>query len=526
MRTMKWVQVLGSGAAWMLLATGCGNFYHEKATVEFSSHSLSYADVRDQIIAPRCLSCHTGGGRLSLQTYAEVKANLTQIERMALTEQQMPPGNPLGSEQRSLLERWIRAGAPEFGGPGVPDATPLKSNFASILSKIIEPKCLGCHAATGPAARVPLKTLDDLLNSPRNLLMPGATDGSGLWKALSRTDSSRMPPVSSGLAALSPDELTMVRTWIETGAPETDASSSVRIDNRWLGYSFVRGTVFQSKCLGCHGSSGGVNLEDYASLRSLLPSIRQATLVNQSMPKGGSLSETETQIVKAWFDAGAPEQPGGPPAPVNPPPIPPLPPVNSSTVDYAFVRDHVFQPRCTQCHGGSGGVNLETYASIKANLSRISQVALVAQRMPPSGPLPLAEQNLLADWIRRGAPERVAHPRPTTSPSPQPSPLPSPEGLQPSFASIKHLLFEPKCLGCHTTGGPASGVSLNTLRDLLDSPRELVLPGNPNESGLVRALARPDSDPRRMPPPSTQMPRIPADQLSIIRLWIQNGATP
>ncbi len=532
--------ILSSLAA--ILWGGC-SFYHEKGLQEFSTLKVTYAEVRDKILVPRCLSCHTGGGRVSLQSFAEVKSHLPQIERMVLIEQRMPPGNLLNENQRSLLERWIRAGAPESDSGTLEPIHELKANFAALKKSVLEPKCAGCHSAGGTAASVPFNTLDDLLNSPRDLVIPGNVEESGLWIALTRSDSKRMPPASSGASPLSDSELAAVRAWIESGAPETEDANSVRIDNRWLSYNFVRGAVFAPKCIACHGSQGGVNLESYASLKSLLPAIQQATLVNQNMPRGGSLTENERKILSAWFEQGAPELPGGPPAPVNPPNTPPIPPVNDTMMNFAFVKERIFQPRCVSCHGSFGGVNLETYASVRANLARVSQAALVDRRMPPSGPLRADEQALLSTWIAKGAPEFTtptpgssASPSssPTPSPGPSampssgasPSPEPSPQAMLPTFSSIKRMLFEPKCLGCHVTGGMASGVPLSTLSAILASPRDLVLPGNPSESGLIIALERTDSDPRRMPPTNTGLPRLTAEQMAVVRKWIQDGAAP
>lgn len=76
------------------------------------------------------------------------------------------------------------------------------------------------------------------------------------------------------------------------------------------GYSTVKSLIFQTKCIGCHGKDGGVNLETYGATTNALVELRIAILEEQSMPpqkRGGPLSANEQQLVRAWLDAGAPE---------------------------------------------------------------------------------------------------------------------------------------------------------------------------------------------------------------------------
>ncbi len=63
---------------------------------------------------------------------------------------------------------------------------------------------------------------------------------------------------------------------------------------------------------------------------------------------------------------------------------------------------------------------------------------------------------------------------------------------------------------------------MQTRKDLLDSPRDLVLPGDPDESGLVIAVSRTDA--KRMPPPSTGKPPLADAEIAVIRQWIMSGA--
>lgn len=126
--------------------------------------------------------------------------------------------------------------------------------------------------------------------------------------------------------------------------------------------------------------------------------------------------------------------------------------------------------------------------------------------------------------------EDVVVPDSTVTPPPsenqtgnKPTPTPTPVIVTATFASIKENIFLPKCSSCHTEGGSASGVPLNSKEDLIESPRELVIPFDTEESGLLIAIKRPNTDFRRMPPPGLE--GLSSVEISAIEEWIKDGAT-
>ncbi len=104
--------------------------------------------------------------------------------------------------------------------------------------------------------------------------------------------------------------------------------------------------------------------------------------------------------------------------------------------------------------------------------------------------------------------------------APKPQATPTPLPLEPNFESIRANIFEPKCLGCHSEGGRAEHIPLGTLDDILNSPRELVIPGNPDESGITLAIERQDE--KRMPPPPRRGP-LSSEEVAAIRKWIETN---
>ena len=93
--------------------------------------------------------------------------------------------------------------------------------------------------------------------------------------------------------------------------------------------------------------------------------------------------------------------------------------------------------------------------------------------------------------------------------------------LKPTFDSIYQYIFARRCVSCHSLGKPAHQVLLDRT-SLLTSPLDLVIPENPDESGLVIAIER--NDDKRMPPPEGKVSPLKPQEIDVIRTWILNGA--
>lgn len=79
--------------------------------------------------------------------------------------------------------------------------------------------------------------------------------------------------------------------------------------------STITGILNNYGCLGCHVGaipSGGINLENYANVKAYADNGRLFGAINHSpgfvpMPDGAAkMSSCDIQKVKAWIDAGAP----------------------------------------------------------------------------------------------------------------------------------------------------------------------------------------------------------------------------
>lgn len=181
----------------------------------------------------------------------------------------------------------------------------------------------------------------------------------------------------------------------------------------------------------------------------------------------------------------------------------------ASMMNFSFISSRILQPKCTSCHGTSGNVNLETYDAVRSHLAGIKKSVFIERTMPKRGALTLEEKRLLWNWIELGAPSQSEEPPPPDEP------------LLATYESIRSHIFEPKCMTCHNPTGTGKRVSLDK-EGLLNSPLELVLPGNADESGLIIALERIDD--KRMPPAKEGYAALKPEVIQVIREWINNGA--
>ncbi|HYX35834.1 MAG TPA: hypothetical protein VE954_22270 [Oligoflexus sp.] len=81
----------------------------------------------------------------------------------------------------------------------------------------------------------------------------------------------------------------------------------------------------------------------------------------------------------------------------------------SVPVSFAEIQTKILQPSCLGCHsssaGNSGGVNLETYAVVKAQAAAIKSSTVDSKRMPKGDTLSANSVALLKAWIEQGTPE-------------------------------------------------------------------------------------------------------------------------
>ena len=279
------------------------------------------------------------------------------------------------------------------------------------------------------------------------------------------------------------------------------------------------------KCATCHsnagGNPGGINCETYASVKEY-GSQMMGAIDSGRMPKppAAPLTSAQKDVLRMWIQVGMPMNE----VTVNPDPTPsssPSPTPPAWVPVYGDVADLIFTPRCVHCHSDAnpndhGGINLETYDSVKMNLADVlGEVEGGTMPPKPNHPLDAADRVFLRAWANGGAPKGDD---PYPVPSASPSPLPP---LAPTFTSIEANIFKPRCIGCHKAGQGVDGIPLDNLKNLINSDKSLVVPSQPQESWMMYMLTRTDS--KQMPPVKAGGALQPVE-IETIRKWIELGA--
>lgn len=187
------------------------------------------------------------------------------------------------------------------------------------------------------------------------------------------------------------------------------------------------------------------------------------------------------------------------------------------TVSFNQVKSEVFRDKCISCHGNSGGVNLESYGAAFQHLKAIEKTVLKTKTMPkaPFSALNKRQLEILTAWIEAGGPEKpIGGGDGGTDPDPTP--------VEPTYPSIRKNVLEMKCISCHKPGETAGRIPLVTKEDLLNSPLDLVVPGDPDESGIMIVLEQ--GARKFMPPKDSGITPLTEEEKNAIKVWIQNGA--
>lgn len=187
--------------------------------------------------------------------------------------------------------------------------------FVQDLLPILVSNCAksGCHDANTAQNGVVLNSYVQVMATAD--VRPGDAEKSDLYEVLVEDDpDKKMPP--SPNTPLRPEQIEMVRTWIEQGAQDLSCSDSaiVACDTTSVSFSATVDPILTVHCKGCHnanGSSGGVNLSTYAGVATVANSGKLYGAIAHlpgfsKMPQGGAqLPDCEIRQIKSWIDAGA-----------------------------------------------------------------------------------------------------------------------------------------------------------------------------------------------------------------------------
>lgn len=184
------------------------------------------------------------------------------------------------------------------------------------------------------------------------------------------------------------------------------------------------------------------------------------------------------------------------------------------STSYKEIKEKIIDTSCISCHDKEEGTNLESYQNIVNSISKIKHTVFVTKTMPkkPFKTLNSTQLELLTAWIKAGIPEK-----PLDGSDPGEIVV---EELKPNFESIKKLVIDRKCLACHSAGGSAERIPMNSQDDLINSHLEIVVPGSPDDSGFMIVT---ETNARRfMPPKKSGISVVSEEERKAIYEWIQN----
>lgn len=171
----------------------------------------------------------------------------------------------------------------------------------------------GCHDAASHQDGVVLESYESVMNTAD--IKPFDLGDSELYEVITENDPDKqMPPPPN--SALNADQIALIAKWIQQGAKDLDCNPDAGgCDTSNVTFSAYVFPVMQNYCLGCHngyGASGGINLNAYQDVKTvaldgrLYGVITHATGYSPMPQNSAKLSDCRIAKIKAWIDAGAP----------------------------------------------------------------------------------------------------------------------------------------------------------------------------------------------------------------------------
>lgn len=156
----------------------------------------------------------------------------------------------------------------EVATPAATDSPEI--SWFSTAQPLIERYCVACHSAGSSAAPFPLETYKQVLGKRSAMIYV--------------LESGTMPP--QGYAGLEPSEVQLLLAWLNSGAPQGDASQQP-LRQLAGGYTYHADTraIIEEKCVNCH-EEGGIApfpLDSYEKVKAVRAAAAFA-IENGSMP--------------------------------------------------------------------------------------------------------------------------------------------------------------------------------------------------------------------------------------------------
>ncbi len=212
-----------------------------------------------------------------------------------------PENNRLSSEHLTSISD--KEPEDQLGHSDIKAQEPKRIVYSDVLKTLEEHTCLECHSTNKKEGNVDLSNYEGIIK----VLKPGHASQSLLVHAVEI----RMMPAlrlsdSSLPLSLSPEDLTFIENWINSGAPIKQFGNLRKIFNDY-------------SCIDCHrppSAMAGVNLTTYEEVMKyvvpmdldgslLLSSVKINSMPLYANPPG--LRPEELSLISQWINSGAPK---------------------------------------------------------------------------------------------------------------------------------------------------------------------------------------------------------------------------
>lgn len=287
----------------MIFWQNCGKF--EAVDLDKASSSSGglvsdafFKKVNSQILQSKCVTCHSTavpGGGIDYSNYQKTMSTGSVVAGSpsastllsSVINGSMPQGGArLNVTEINLISAWIAAGAKENELPVVSAGSDQSSFLGSGIN------------------------LSGSAQDPDGVIVSYA------WSQVSGPSSAVLANANAAVAATAN---LMLGTYVfrltvtdDSGATVSD-DLSVTVSQPML-LSSLNSTIFQSKCLGCHSNSvmlGNYNMATYNLLmKDVVAGNPNASklymrVIDNSMPPGAPLTQTEKDNIRTWIAQGA-----------------------------------------------------------------------------------------------------------------------------------------------------------------------------------------------------------------------------
>ncbi|MCB0420127.1 MAG: hypothetical protein KDD61_03975 [Bdellovibrionales bacterium] len=289
-----------------------------------------------------------------------------------------------------------------------------------------------------------------------------------------------------------------------------------------VGFEQIRKEILEPHCLNCHEKRHS-SYSNYSVVRLASQRILQRIASKDPkkvMPPRSSegLNEDQIRLLTEWIEAGAPRI-------ANKPSLP----EPENNVYFDRVKKDLLEPRCIGCHS-----HFRSYEIVFSEITSIySQILNGKMPFPQKKgqvvePLTQEQFDLMKNWVDGGAQFTKENPNPSTVIL----------KLEPTWISLRNLVFGKKCILCHNSYGsraPTAMESHSQLRLWWSKYPELFNIAQPEKSHFVGAiLGRVDEDSGelfydKMPFNSDtddvqrDIPDVTNEELRVIQEWIGRG---